>query len=306
LCITPRAYSAGALSQYDRRKAFNTRRFSELTVPSVFCDLNFIITAHQETDAYKQHLQQLAGAGAVTFVLSPFHWAEAAEDANPVRGAAKADFMDSLLARWIYERRAIQRKEATAVFFRFLRVQADPPQMIGSVVDVIADLAGVRAARNSRDFVAHLRTIGQDHPLEQTLQQAFDTNRVNGNRFRAGQLDANFLRTIEKLYIQGLLPAQTLVIDEDSKRRFLDGSRLTDFPSFAVESLATYDGWRENRQLSRNNFMDQQHLMALPYVDFFLTDDARLRALVGRISPGLPFRIATLLTKADFDARYPA
>ncbi len=248
-------------------------------MPFVFCDLNFIVTAHQGPDAYKQHLRQLAGAGTVTFVLSPMHWAEAAEDADPVRGAAKADFMDSLLARWIFDRRSEQRKEATAAFFRFLKA------------------------------VAHLRGIGQNHPLEQSLQQAFDSNRVNGDRFRAGQLDANFLRRTEKLYIQGLLPAQTpagVVIDGDSKRRFLDGSQLTDFPAFAVESLATYDSWRENRQMNRNNFMDQQHLMALPYVNFFLTDDARLRALVGRISPGLPFPIATLLTKADFDARYPA
>jgi hypothetical protein len=254
-----------------------------LTVPFVFCDLNFIITSHQEPDAYKQHLQQLAGAGTVTFVLTPFHWAEAAEDANPVRGAAKADFMDSLLARWIYERRAIQRKEATAVFFRFLRVQADPPQMIGSVADVIADLVGAPAERRSRAFVAHLRTIGQNHPLRQSLEQAFDSNRVNGERFRAGELTPDFLCRMEKLYVRGLLPTQTpagIVIDEDSKGRFLDGSRLTDFPAFAVESLATYDTWRENRQMNRNNFMDQQHLMALPYVDFFLTDDARLRALV--------------------------
>jgi len=278
-------------------------------VPFVFCDLNFIITAHQEPDPYKQHLQQTAGAGTVTFVLSPMHWVEAAEDADPVRATAKADFMDSLLARWIFDRRSVQRKEATAVLFRFLRIQADPPQMIGSVVDVIANLAGVRAVRNSRDFVAHLRTIGQNHPLEQNLQQAFDTNRVNGDRFRAGQLDANFLRRIEKLYIQGLLPEQTpagLVIDGDSKRQFLDGSQLTNFPAFAVESLATYDSWGEIRQMNRNSLMDQQHLMALPYVDVFLTGDAKLRALVGRISRGLPFRIGTLLTKADFDARYPA
>src|SRR5437660_1697034 len=140
-------------------------------MPFVFCDLNFIITAHQEPDAYKQHLRQLAGAGTVTFVLSPFHWAEAAEDADPVRGAAKADFMDSLLARWIFERRALQRKEATAAFFRFLKVHADPPQMIGSVVDVIADLAGAQAERHSRDFVAHLRNIGPNHPLKLSLQQ---------------------------------------------------------------------------------------------------------------------------------------
>src|SRR6266704_4251726 len=109
-------------------------------MPFVFCDLNFIINAHQESNAYTQHLQQLAGAGTVTFVLSPMHWAEAAEDADPVRGTAKADFMDSLLARWIYERRSLQRKEATTAFFRFLGIQADPPQLIGRIVDVIADL----------------------------------------------------------------------------------------------------------------------------------------------------------------------
>src|SRR5260370_3689698 len=98
-------------------------------MPTVFCDLNFIVTADQGPDAYKEHLRQLAGAGTVTFVLSPMHWIEAAEDPDPVRGAAKADFMDSLLAQWICERRSVQRKEATAAFFRFLKVQADPPRM---------------------------------------------------------------------------------------------------------------------------------------------------------------------------------
>jgi hypothetical protein len=277
-------------------------------MPNVFCDLNFIVTAHQGPDAYKDHLRQLAGAGTVTFVLSPMHWIEAAEDPDPARGAAKADFMDSLLAQWICERRSVQRKEATAAFFRFLKVQADPPRMIGSIVEIIADLAGRPAERNSRDFVAHLRGIGPNHPLERSLQEAFDSNRVNGERFRTGQLDDNFLRRIEKMYIQGLLPAQTpsgVVIGEDSKRQFLDGCQLRDFPAFAVESLATYDSWSSNRQMNRNNFMDQQHLMALPYVDLFLTDDAKLRSLIARISPELPFSIATPLTKAEFDARHP-
>jgi hypothetical protein len=277
-------------------------------MPTVFCDLNFVITAHQGPGAYKEHLQQLAGAGTVTFVLSSFHWVEAAEDTNAARGSAKADFMDSLLARWIYERRSLQQKEATAAFFRFLGVQADPAQMIGSVTDIIADLAGVRADRHSRDVVAHLRTIGPNHPLERSLQQAFDSNRVNGERFRKGQFSADFLRDMEKRYVMGLLPMRTpagILIDNGSKRQFRDGSSLTDFPAFAVESLATYDSWRENRQMNRNNFMDQQHLMALPYVDLFLTDDAQLKALIGRISPGLPFPMATVLTKADFDTRYP-
>jgi hypothetical protein len=57
--------------------------------------------------------------------------------------------------------------------------------------------------------------------------------------------------------------------------------------------------------MSRNSFMDLQHMMALPYVDYFVTDDAQLRALIGRISVRLPFRIAVLLTRAEFDVRYP-
>src|SRR6267378_1821880 len=188
-------------------------------MPLIFCDANFIVTAHQGPDAYKEHLRRLAAAGTVTFVLSPMHWIEAAEDNDAARGTAKADFMDSLNARWLFERRNVQRQEVAASFFRFLQVPSDPPQMIATVSDVIADLAGVPAERNSRDFVAHLRGIGPNHPLEQSLQQAFDSNRVNGDRFRAGQLNPDFLRRMEQLYVQQILPDQTpagVVVDENS------------------------------------------------------------------------------------------
>ena len=181
-------------------------------MPTVFCDLNFIITAHEGPDSYKDHLRQLASAGTVTFVLSSFHWVEAAEDTNAARGSAKADFMDSLAARWIYERRSLQQKEATASFYRFLGVQADQPQMMGSVADIIADLAGVRADRHSRDVVAHLRTIGKNHPLEQSLRKAFESNQVNGERLRNGRFSADFKREMEKLYV--------LAQPEMERRRF--------------------------------------------------------------------------------------
>jgi hypothetical protein len=277
-------------------------------MPTVFCDLNFIVTAHQGIDIYKQRLLQLSRTGAVTFVLSPMHWAEAAEDRDPIRATAKADFMDSLKARWIYERRSVQGKEVAAVFFRFLGVDARPPQMLADLTDVVADLAGVRAERNSRDFVAHLRGVGPNHPLARSLQQAFDANQANGDRFRSGQLAFDFLRRMEKLNIGSLLPERTpaaAIISVNTKTDFLERCSLNNFPAVTVESLATYDAWRENRQMNRNNFMDQQHLVALPYVDFFLTDDAGLIALITRISQDLPFPIATVLRKADFDARFP-
>jgi len=277
-------------------------------MPLIFCDLNFIITAHQQSDAYKDHLRHLAPTGTVTFVLSPMHWVEAAEDNDVARGTAKADFMDSLESQWLYDRRGIQRKEVAAAFFRFLQVPNTAPQMIASVRDVIADLAGRPAERNSRDFVAHLRAIGANHPLEHSLRENLESNRVNGDRFRTGRLTPAVLQRIERIYVAQLLPTQTpagVVIDQDSKSRFLNAFQLTDLPAFTVETKATHDSWREERQMSRNNFMDLQHMMALPYVDYFLTDDAKLRALIGRISVGLPFRTALPLTKTEFDLRYP-
>jgi hypothetical protein len=278
-------------------------------MPLAFADLNFIVTAHQGPDAYKEHIRQIGVSGAVTFVLSPMHWVDAAEDGDPPRRASKGDFMDSINARWLYERRSIQRKEVADKFFTFANIPHAAPEMTGPLEEVIRDLVGVAAERRSRDFIEHLRGVGANHPLETSLRTAFESNQLNGERFRAGKIDRAFLSRMEKLYIQQLLPNQTpegLLIGENTKQQFLAACKLTDFPAFAVESLATYDGWTQNRQMNRNNFIDQQHLMALPYVDLFITDDARLKALVGRIAPGVPFPLARMLTRAEFDSLYPA
>jgi hypothetical protein len=45
--------------------------------------------------------------------------------------------------------------------------------------------------------------------------------------------------------------------------------------------------------------------MALPYVTFFITDDKKFRAQAARISEGITFPVATILTKAEFDAQHP-
>jgi hypothetical protein len=277
-------------------------------VPLVYCDHNFIVTAGQEPDPYKDHLRQLGASGAVTFVVSPFHWIEMAEDADVARAEAKAHFVDSLRSRWLFGRRNIQGKEVAAAFFRFAGIPTDAPIMVADAVDVIADLAGQRAYRNSRAFVEHLRSIGPNHPLEQSLREALTTNQANILRYQAGRLTPDVMRRTETLYIELLLPVNTpagLVIDADSKRRFLAAQQLTDFPSFALETRATKDNWAEARQMSHNNFLDQQHIMALPYVDFFITDDRRLTTLIARIVTDAPFRCATVITKAQFDCLYP-
>ena len=274
---------------------------------TIYCDHNFIATALQEPEEYRNRLRELARLGTVTFVLLPMHWVDAAEDQDIPRGNAKADFMDSLQPRWLFDRRSIQRQEVASRFYQSLGISCGAPQIMGDIADVIFDLTGQRGDRSSRAFVNHFRGIGQNHPLEQSIRKAFVTNNKNIELFRRGRLTPTLAAKVERLYIRQLLPDRTpagLVIEEATKDSFAQQTQLEDFPAVAIENRATRENWKHKRPLSRNNFVDQQHIIALPYADHFLTDDRKLRSLITRISTKLPFQAAALMEKAEFDNSY--
>lgn len=211
-------------------------------MPIIYFDHNFIATALQEPEEYRNQLQELAACGRVTFVLSPMPWVDAAEDRNIARGYAKADFMDSLQPRWLFDRRSIQRKEVTLL-------NCDAPQIMGDIADVVFDLTGQRGDRSSRAFVNHFRGIGQNHPLEQSIRQAFVTNNKNIELSRRGKLTPTLAAKVERLYIRQLLPDRTppgLVIEEATKGNFAQQTQLEDFPAVAIENRATRDNWKHN------------------------------------------------------------
>lgn len=276
-------------------------------MPTIYCDHNFIATALQEPEEYRNQVRELARLGTVSFALSPMHWVDAAEDQDVARGNAKADFMDSLQPRWLFDRRSIQRKEVASHFYQFLGVNCEAPQIMGDIADVIFDLTGQRGDRSSRAFVNHFRGIGRNHPLEQSIRQAFVTNNKNIGLFRRGKLTSTLATKVERLYIRQLLPDKTpagLLLDETTKDNFVQQIQLEDFPAVAIENRATRDNWKHKRPLSRNNFVDQQHIIALPYADYFLTDDKKLRSLITGIGTKLPFHAAALMKKAEFDKSY--
>jgi hypothetical protein len=276
--------------------------------PLAYCDNNFVIAAHDASQEYKIHLRELASSGKVKFVLSPWHWREMARDADHARGTSVADFCDSLDPVWLYDRRTIQKKEVSSAFFKFANLPTAQPAMLGDISDIIHDLAGTRAYRNSRSFVEHLRNIGSNHPMEKTFKNGFDANQKNTAEFLAGKLTPQFLAKIERLYIQGLMPATTpagIAIDNSTKNAFLSSYKLTDLPATALETTITRENWALKRQLNQNNFLDQLHVMALPYVDLFITNDDKLSRLMKRAVAGMPFRTAEIVTKDEFDARFP-
>lgn len=275
---------------------------------TIYPDHNFVIEAHDAPVEYREALNRRAVTYHLKYVLSPMHWVDMAEDVNLPRSRSLADFVDSLRPSWLYDRRGLQRREVATAFFEFAGVPHSLPGPIETLGEVIRDLIGISVERNTRDFVAHLRQIGNQHPLRQSLTQAFETNRSNGARFRNGTISIQQLADIERLYISQLLPDTTpggLVIDNGTKQAFLNQYDLRCLPAFLLETKITRDNWSLGRHLTRNNFLDQQHAMSLPYVRFFVTDDLKLRRLIERTVAEVPFPTARVINKAQFDLQFP-
>ena len=281
-------------------------------MPLVYCDHNFVVSAHDGSEGYKDRLRSLASGGTDSFVLSTWHWLEMARDRDTARGLSVAAFADSLTPLWFVERRGVQRREVEDAFFRFRGLSYQQQSVIGSLAEAIADLTGttVQTASNysdSRAFVRHMQTLGDTHPLQVSIRKNFEAQRQNGEAYRTGRITDEMVKCLDKICIGGLLPSQTpagVTIDREIKDQFLQSCTNNQFPSFAVEAAFTLDGWRTGRVLSDRAFRDSQHVVAIPYVDFFVTDDASLATAIRRVAAQLPFRTAEIIPKGEFDRQF--
>jgi hypothetical protein len=281
-------------------------------VPHVYCDHNFVVSAHDGQDEYKNRLRELSAIGKVSFVLSTWHWLEMARDKDESRGLSVAAFADSLTPEWFFERLNVQRREVEHAFFRSLDLPHQQQPCIGGLAEAIADLTGAtpELASNYRDsgaFVRHMHALGDNHPINAIIDQNFVKQRLNGEAYRAGRITDEMLRCLDKICIGSLLPCQTpqgTPIDRATKDKFLQSCSNNEFPSWAVEAAFSLDGWQMGRVLNDRAFRDSQHVVSIPYVDFFVTDDGSFESAIKRIAGQLPFRTAETISKAEFDQRF--
>jgi hypothetical protein len=283
-----------------------------MTVALIYCDHNFIISAHAGPNDYKDHLVNLARDGTLSYVLSTWHWLEMARDRDRARGLSVAAFADYLTPRWFFERRNVQRREVEHRFFEFVELPHQQQPVMGNLAEAIADLTGASLGeasqyRDSRDFVLHMQTLGEDHPLQVNIRQNFEAHRQNGEGYRTGRITDEMVKCLDKICIGGLLPLQTpsgAAVDRNTKDEFLRSCNNNQFPSFAVEAAYSLDGWRTGRVLNDRAFRDSQHVVAIPYVEYFVTDDESFAAAIRRVAEQLPFLKAEVVTKAELDRRF--
>lgn len=269
---------------------------------NVYVDTNFIICAHKESADYKASLLGAIASGAVTVVLSTPHWIDMAGNTVDIQRRSQAAFCDQLKPMWLLERFAIQRREVAFTFFHFLGTVKDP--VIVNLGSLTKDLVGQAAVQSVAAFVEVVRNSPK---LVQTMKAVQHQAAANVGAFRAGKITCKVKQKVNRAMFELALPSTTplgLSYDISTKRTYLDQVSLEDHPAMWVEDAITVDGWTQGRNLGQNNFMDMHHAMALPYVDVFVTDDARLRNLIARIGKRAPFRFAEVITKAEFDSRF--
>ena len=161
----------------------------------------------------------------------------------------------------------------------------------------------------SVNFVREMRNLGPDHPLEQTLRDAFKGQEQNRQSYRDGDITPLKFAHWDRVVIRGLMgarvsPRASPAFDEALIEEFSRTCRKELLPPIALEITVARDAWKNNRALSENEFLDLQHMVALPYVDVFVTDDSRMKNILNRAVPHLPFRTAEIIKKAEFDNRF--
>jgi hypothetical protein len=276
-------------------------------MPTVYCDHNFILAAHDSPASYQTALR--AASQRIELVLSTWHWLEMARDRNHARGISVADFADSLNPLWLHERLSLHRREVRIRFMVATGIPFSVPPPIATIDDVVADLTGMRSQRpmTSAGFVEHMRDLGADHELEQALRNNFYAQEQNRERYRTGVLADWQFPAMDRYTVRRLLPERTdagYPIETATREHFLWNLNIALFPSISLEKAVARDGWKNNRVLTDRAFRDYQHIISLPYVDYFVTDDAQLARIIRRVLPNLAFDSAKIVSKAEFDGLF--
>ena len=137
-----------------------------------------------------------------------------------------------------------------------------------------------------------MQTLGDDHPLQISIRNNFEAQRQNSEGYRTGRITDEMVKCLDTICIGNLLPSKTpagVAIAREKKDEFLRSCTNNQFPSLAVEAAFTLEGWRTERVLNDRAFRDSQHVVAIPYVDLFVTDDGSLVSAIGRVAAQASF-----------------
>ncbi len=275
---------------------------------TVYLDQNVIIALSQSgQDSLLAHVR----GGALRPVLSPTHWVEAARAPTSSEALRLAETMDSLRAFWLRERRELQRRELRAWAKSKPRDITIIEPICQTASEAAADLTGLQGATavlTSTTIVPYLRANSRFGTImksaERSNAEGFERN---VEHVCQGELT---LEREEEIWVTWLCSVASEARTSSSRDQLRTAEHQI-LPSILTEFEIAKENWKRgvdnpDMRLSPQRLADVFHIVAaLPYVDYVVSADNRLRKLIECVRPKLPFRtpepvesLAELLEKA--------
>jgi hypothetical protein len=231
---------------------------------------------------FRQRLDAAIGSGAFIPMVSSWHLIETANTTNLANATELAEFIDSLKAVWLLERRTIQRLDVQEDFWKFLKVDYPERPRVKTRSAVIAAMNGAADAPKydipSRDFVK--QWIG--HPEQLTvLKEAYASNSTALAAMRdatkAGKVTQAIRRRANQEFVRPFVPASTpagVAVGSETIREYIDKVDLAGIPSLAIETAIADREWTDVGGSDANTLIDKFHLIsAMPYADEIVSRD---------------------------------
>jgi hypothetical protein len=228
--------------------------------------------------------------GSLRFVVSTWHLIETAQTTNVNSATRLADFIDTLMPRWIHERRALQKMAVKHDFYRFCNIQSDELHPTTSKAAVIGALFddGPKAKYDipARDFVRQwIEHPEQLNVLKKVVENNADTLVKLRTLTAEGKITAELKEQTTKQLFELSLPQTTpngLQIGNETAAQYVEQANINAVPTLAVEEAISENEWGNDAvgKADKNTFVDKMHLIsALPYVDKIVTNDSFFGAI---------------------------
>jgi len=276
--------------------------------PKLYPDLNFLIDALNAGDQYQT---MLAGVAALQtqFVISHWHLVELARAKNP---APLVKLVLELQPAYLHERTVILRKSIRDKVNQVLGITNSVWEPIGTLEDVIIGLSGpIEAGKTLRldDVISILRM--NQAPIESGYAANRDARDSYLRAMQSNAVSAEMKHNSNEKYLLQFFPEKVLrgnvvgLLEHTTKLELLKKIDFSDIRVAVVEDAVTEDGHRPDVKLRKQTFFDRQHMiLALPYTDFVVTGDKAFASLVERVRLRLPFEVAQVITRHEFEEKF--
>jgi hypothetical protein len=291
---------------------------------NVYADHNFLIYCIKDP-AWRTAVERAHASGKASLVLSPWHFYEYGNARAHADTEDLIQFAEALQPKWTMERADLLTFEFWVIWQEVWNGSKDVVDPIGTLAEISAILTKVDSTRTAklmiRDFIDAFSAADALKEIRAAMKSQESVTASNQRAFVQGRFTKSVRDRMElvhlavqqaRLEVGGSIPESAWArADEILKEQpILTQLECMVFWGFStllkchqVETAFTVQLYQVGAKLSENRFVDRQHAtIALPYCDYFVTNDEELTKRCNRVKTMLPFPTAQVLTGDAFVA----